>query len=118
MDIEAHEQTNVVRECIFLCIKEEERGQVCISKPTLRQKEGRIVVENFDTLCVSKLIKALPNKCRVYTRAPPTGVKRLTLSRLEIYYPLESFIWRWKYFILTTIWVIFPILLAFLILLH
>lgn len=115
MDIESHGQTTLVRDAVFSCVKEEERGQVCVGKPILRQREGRIVVENFETLCVSQLSKALPPGCRVFSRAPPSGSKRLTLSRLEIYYPLESAVWRWKKSILTLIWICIPIIVSFLI---
>lgn len=113
MDIEAHSQTLLVRDAVFSCVKEEERGQVCVGKAVLRQREGRIVVENFETLCVSQLSRALPPGCRVFSRAPPSGPRRLTLSRLEIYYPLENGIWRWKKSILTAVWVVFPILVSF-----
>ena len=113
MSIDTHSQTLLVREAILLCVKEEERGQVCIGKPVLRQSEGRIVVENFDTLCISKLTNSLPHGCRVYSRAPPSGAKRLTLSRLEIYYPLETVVWKWKSVILTVVWVFCPLVLSF-----
>lgn len=113
MDIEAHRQTTLVRDAVLSCVKEEERGQVCLGKPVLRQREGRIVVENFETLCVSQLAKTLPPGCRVFSRAPPSGAKRLTLSRVEIYYPLESVVWRWKKSILTVIWILLPIIISF-----
>lgn len=109
MSIETHPQTLLVRNAVFACVKAEERGQVCVGKPVCRQSEGRVVVENFDTLCVSSLLRALPSRCRVFSRAPPTGSTRVTLTRLEIYYPLESAVWRWRNVILTFVWVILPV---------
>jgi len=113
MSIETHPQTSLVRNAVFGCVKPEERGQVCVSKPVCRQSEGRVVVENFDTLCISDLIRALPSRCRVFSRAPPSGSNRVTLTRVEIYYPLDFFIWRWKNIILLFVWVVLPVVLAF-----
>lgn len=113
MSLDAHPQTLLVRNAVFACVKAEERGQVCVSKPVCRQSEGRVVVENFNTFCVSDLLRALPSRCRVFSRAPPVGSTRVTLTRLEIYYPLDSAVWRWRSVILAFVWLILPVALAF-----
>lgn len=113
MSLDTHPQTLLVRNAVFACVKAGERGQVCVGKPVCRQSEGRVVVENFDTFCVSDLLVALPSRCRVFSRAPPAGSTRVTLTRLEIYYPLESAVWRWRSAILAFVWLVLPVALAF-----
>ena len=114
MSIVAHPQTARVKDAIFSCVRESERGRVCIGEPTRRQAEGRVIVENFDTLCVSRLIRALPRDCRVFCRAPANGVDRVTLSKVEVYYPLETAVWRRRGVILFFVWVVAPVLGSFL----
>ncbi|MBE34443.1 MAG: hypothetical protein CMI16_02590 [Opitutaceae bacterium] len=108
MSIVAHPQTIRVREALFGCVREEDRGRVCVGEPLRRQAEGRIVVENFDAVCVSRLVPALPRGCRVFCRAPTNGEGRVTLSRLEVYYPLETFVWRKRTHILFMAWIVVP----------
>lgn len=108
MSIVAHPQTVRVREVLFGCVREGDRGRVCVGEALRRQAEGRIVVENFDAMCVSRLVSALPRGCRVFCRAPTNGEGRVTLSRLEVYYPLETFVWRKRTHILLLAWIVVP----------
>ncbi len=113
MSIVAHPQTFRVKDAIFACVRDEDRGRVCVSDPVRRQAEGRIVVENFDAICVSRLIEALPRGCRVYSRAPASGADRVTLSRLEVYFPLETVLWRIRKQIMFMVWVVLPVVSSF-----
>ena len=107
MDIASHPVTLRIKEAIFNSINPSERHRVCVGAPERRQLEGWILIENFETLCVSKLIQALPSRCRVFCRAPPNlGVQRL--SRIEIYYPIESLLWRCRLVSFVFMWVVLP----------
>lgn len=113
MSIVAHPQTLRVKDAVFGCVREEERGRVCVGEPLRRQAEGRIVVENFDALCVSRLVETLPAGCRVFCRAPANGAGRVTLSRIEVYFPLESAIWRSRARIMFFAWIVLPVVSSF-----
>jgi len=113
MSIVAHPQTLRVKDAVFGCVRERERGRVCVGEPLRRQAEGRIVVENFDAMCVSRLVDALPRGCRVFCRAPTNGEGRVTLSKLEIYYPLETAIWRRRAHIMFFVWIVLPVVSSF-----
>ena len=113
MSIIAHPQTHRVKEAVFGCVRESDRGRVCVGEPVRRQTEGRIVVENFDAMCVSRLVAALPRGCRVFCRAPANGDGRVTLSRLEVYFPLETAVWRSRSKIMFFVWVVLPVVSSF-----
>jgi hypothetical protein len=114
MDIETHWQTLLVRDAIFSCLSNDQRGQVVIGRPGRRRTGatscGHVVVENFDTICVSDLSRLLPSKSRVFSRAPIAGGGAVTLTRLEIYYPVESYIWHWKCAVLCVSWIVVPLI--------
>jgi hypothetical protein len=109
-DIRAHPQTLRVKECVLAAVKPDERDRVRLSEPIRRQMEGRLVVENFDSLCVTKLIETLPRRSRVYSRAPNRGgAQVVVLSRLDVYYPLDEQVWRVRKIILFILWVVMPV---------
>jgi hypothetical protein len=112
-DIRAHSQTLLVKESIMAAVKPDERGRVRLSEPLLRQTEGRIVVENFDSLCVTRLIATLPRRSRVFSRAPHRGGREVVLSRLDVYYPLDDCVWRMRKLIMFVMWIVFPLVGAF-----
>jgi hypothetical protein len=68
------------------------------------------VVENFDVLCVTRLISGIPANSQVFSRAPLSGLR---LSRLEISYPLDSLVWRWRLAILSIAWLLLPLVVSF-----
>jgi len=109
-DIRAHPQTVRVKECILAVVKADERGRVRLSDPRRRQAEGHFVLENYDSLCVTKLIEILPRRSRVFSRAIHRGGAQAVLSRLEVYYPLENSFWRLRNTALLVVWVIVPLL--------
>ena len=84
-DIRVHPQTVRVKECVLAAVKPDERDRVRLSEPARRQMEGRLVVENFDLLCVSKLLETLHCRsivfCRVYGRLLSVG--RPSLARAQ-----------------------------------
>jgi hypothetical protein len=104
-----HPQTVRVKECVLAAVKPDERDRVRLSEPARRQMEGRLVVENFDSLCVSKLLETLPRRSRVFCRAPNRGGTQVVLSRLDVYYPLDDQVWRVRKIILFVLWVILPV---------
>jgi len=112
-DIRAHAQTVLVKDVILAAVKPEERGRVRLSDPVRRQMEGRIIVENYDSLCVTRLIEMLPHRSRVYSRAPHRRGDQIVLSRLDIYYPLDNRVWRMRKLVLLVMWIIVPIAGAF-----
>jgi hypothetical protein len=111
-ELRNHPQTVLVKESILANLKPDERGRVRLSEPLRRQREGRIVVENFESLCVNKLIAMLPRRSRVFSRATNRGGSQVVLSRLDIYYPLDTFIWRARKIVMLVVWVLFPIAAA------
>jgi|AntAceMinimDraft_1070359.scaffolds.fasta_scaffold323736_1 hypothetical protein len=117
MNLESHGQTLVVKDAINLCLRTSEKPHVCIGPSKRSGDHGHIVVENYNTLCVSELLRVLPARCRVYSRAPVTGVKRVTQSRLDIYYPLDGTLWRWKTSVLVLVWILVPLIASVVIIL-
>lgn len=113
--LDNHPQTSIVKDAVLKCVPDEDRGRICIGRPVYRQTRARIVVENFDIVCVSELLKHLPKNSKVFSRAPTQGGDSVVLSRLEIYYGLESAVWLNKRCILTFIWLFVPIVASFVI---
>jgi hypothetical protein len=113
LTLDNHPQTSIVKDAVLKCVSDEDRGRICIGKPVYRQTRARIVVENFDVVCVSELLKLLPKNSKVFSRAPTQGGDSVVLSRLEIYYGLESSIWINKGAILSFLWLFIPIVASF-----
>lgn len=101
-----------IKKKILSCLDEEEHGRVRISEPTRRQNELRVVVDNFSVMNVTELMKKFPPKTKVYCRAVSRNGNDIVLSRVEIYYFLESGWWRFKWGLLFTTWVIAPIAIS------
>lgn len=102
-----------LKQTILSCLGEDEHGRVRISDPVRRQNEIRLVVDNFDALNVSALMRKFPSKTRIFCRAVPRATNDVVLSRIEIYYFLENFWWRIKWVIMFLIWIVIPFALAF-----
>jgi hypothetical protein len=108
-NIRKHTQTLLAKEAILAAVKPEEQGRVRLREPTRHQTEGRIVVENYDSLDITQLIPTLPHRSRVFSRAPHKGGEQVMLSRLDVYYPLDDHLRRMRKLILIFMWVVIPI---------
>jgi hypothetical protein len=109
VDIRKHAQTLAAKDAILAAVKRDERGRVRLSEAVLKQLEGRIIVENYDSIDVTGLIRSLPNRSRVFSRAPHKGGgSQVVLSRLDVYYPIDDYVWRMRKIILLLVWVIMP----------
>lgn len=102
-----------IKNAILSCLHEDEHGRVRISDAVRRQNEIRLVVDNFDVLNVSVLMRKFPRKTQIFCRAVPRATSDVVLSRIEIYYFVESFWWRIKWVLMFLIWVLAPVALAF-----
>lgn len=101
-----------LKKTILSCLAEEEHGRVRIGEPVRRQNEIRLVVDNFDVVNVTTLMRKLPSKTRIFCRAVPRASNDVVLSRIEIYYFLESFWWRVKWIVMFFVWVLVPLILS------
>jgi len=113
-DIWIHTQTLRVKESILVAVKPTERDRIRLTEAVRRQSEGRIVVENYDSLDVTELMRTLPHRSRVFSRAPHRGGTQIVLSRLDVYYPLDSSVWRFRKIALFFMWILLPVCGAFL----
>jgi hypothetical protein len=57
VDIRKHAQTLAAKDAILAAVKRDERGRVRLSEAVLKQLEGRIIVENYDSIDVTGLIR-------------------------------------------------------------
>jgi hypothetical protein len=113
MNLQLHHQTikvkKIVQQSIPLC----DRGQVRISEPKQRQLEAFISVENFNSLCVTELVRKLPSECRVYSTAITRLPGDVVLSRVVIYYSTVDKLWKIRNLIMFVIWIFGPVCMAF-----
>jgi len=110
--IRDHPQSLRVKKAVLATAKPEEIGHIKLGDPVPRQTEGKIVVENFKTLCVSDLLHKLPSGSRVFCRATNRGLDNQILSCCDVYYPLDDRLWRWRYLVLASVWILPPTIAA------
>lgn len=113
LSVREHPQTIRVKQAILSTVNIDERGHVRIGEPERRQLEGKLVVENFNALCVSDLQRKLPVGSRVFCRAASRGGSQVVLSRIEVYYPLDDRVWRARHGVLLCVWVVVPLVAFF-----
>ena len=101
-----------IKRSILSVLKDDEHGRVRISDPVRRQNEIRLVVDNFDAMNVVELMKKFPSKTRIFCRAVPRTSADVVLSRIEIYYFMESFWWKLRWVVLFVVWVVVPMFLS------